>query len=144
MAATIRALSLLGAQPPANDGPVLADLLLALREVCAGLIECVRLDQVLDGFLFAAGAVQIIEDDLQCDPLSLRRSAQRLGGPVASPLKATAAAVDAVRGMRPSRTRTLEWCARACEVRDLLADAVVGRPAAWDRERLVGAVAHLR
>jgi len=136
--------SLLGAQPPANDGPVLADLLLDLREVCAGLIECVRLDQVLDGFLFAAGAVQIIEDDLQRDPLSLRRSAQRLGGPFAPPLKATAAAVDAVRGMRPSCTRALEWRAGACEVRDLLADAVVGRPGEWDRERLVVAVAHLR
>ena len=94
-----------------DDGPVLADLLLDLREVFAWLIECVRLDQSLDGFLFAAGAAQIIEDHLQRDPLSLRRSAKRVAGLAARPMLATADAADAVRAILPSRRRTLEWLA---------------------------------
>ena len=101
--------------------------------------------QVLDAFLFAAGAVQIAEDHVQRDLLSVRRSAGYFGGPIALPLTAVARSVDTTRRLRPAHRRALTWCAQAAAVRDALADAVVvGRldlPAqAW----LDAAVADLR
>ncbi|MCW0215181.1 MAG: HAD hydrolase family protein [Pseudonocardia sp.] len=103
---------------------MVADLLADLREICERLATCVRLGQVLDAFLFAAGAVQIVEDHLQRDPLSLRRSAKYLGGPAARALGAAATVVD-VAGRRPATRRALAWCAEAVTLRDLLADGVV-------------------
>jgi hydroxymethylpyrimidine pyrophosphatase-like HAD family hydrolase len=135
MAEVVRDVGLPGAGPA--DGPVVADLLADLREVCERLATCVRLGHLLDAFLFAAGAVQIVEDHLQRDPLSLRRSAKYLGGPAAVPLSAAAAAVVGVAGRRPATRRALVWCAEAVAVRDLLADAVVGsRPDEESRRRL--------
>lgn len=114
-----------GVEPRSDEGPVVSDLLADLSEVWARLTACVADGHTLDAFLFAAGAVQIVEDHVQRDPLSVRRTASYLGGPAALPLTAIARSVDTARGLRPAHRRALAWCARTAAVRDELADAVV-------------------
>jgi hypothetical protein len=65
--------------PPTEPGPLLLpDLLLRLDEVLEHLGTCPRSGDELDAFLLSAAAVQIVEDVLQRDPLSLRLAARAL------------------------------------------------------------------
>ncbi|MCU1629787.1 MAG: hypothetical protein JWP64_4736 [Pseudonocardia sp.] len=112
--------------PPIEPGPLLLpDLLLRLDEVLEHLGTCLRSGDELDAFLLSAAAVQIVEDVLQRDPLSLRRAAKFLGGPVATALGGAARAVELGQGWSASRRRSTAWCAHARALRDVCADAVV-------------------
>jgi hydroxymethylpyrimidine pyrophosphatase-like HAD family hydrolase/adenine/guanine phosphoribosyltransferase-like PRPP-binding protein len=130
---------------PAEPGPLLLpDLLLRLDEVLEHLGTCLRSGHELDAFLLSAAAVQIVEDVLQRDPLSLRRAAKFLGGPVATALGGAARVVELGQRWSASRRRSTAWCADAGELRDACADAVVADGSGFrDRAGLLRAAAGL-
>jgi hydroxymethylpyrimidine pyrophosphatase-like HAD family hydrolase len=106
------------------DGLLLTDLLIDIATVSAHLVDCLERNQVLDAFLLSAGAVQIVEDYLQRDTLTLRRAAGAIGGMGARALRALAGAMEHLR--RPREHAAVAWCAMARQLRDELAVAVMG------------------
>ncbi|MFD1521387.1 HAD hydrolase family protein [Pseudonocardia yunnanensis] len=89
----------------------------------AHLVECLERNQILDAFLLSAGAVQIVEDYLQRDTLTLRRAAGAAGAAGAWALRVLAGAAERLRRLREGAA--FSWCAAARELRDELARAVV-------------------
>lgn len=128
----------------ADDGLVLADLLTDLVETTDRLVARLAAGDVLDSFLLAAAAVQIVEDDLQRDTLALRRGARYArarGVPTGVPqvLAAAATGCERLRGVRSTDRRGVRWCARAVALRDSLARRVmVGEMAARRTESVGG------
>ncbi|WP_433296914.1 HAD hydrolase family protein [Pseudonocardia sp. CA-142604] len=88
------------------------------------LLERLEQNQILDAFLLSAGAVQIVEDHLQRDTLTLRRAAGAIGGTGSWALRALAGAAEHLR--RPREHAAISWCTMARQLRDDLAGAVMG------------------
>src|SRR3982074_3560216 len=84
---------------------VVADLLCDLYEAMDLLLDQLLAGCVLDAYLLAAGAVQIIEDCLERDTLTLRRAAAYVsgGGPAKAPAQALTGIAVAADQARPFR-----------------------------------------
>ncbi|NMH99807.1 HAD hydrolase family protein [Pseudonocardia acidicola] len=124
-----------GARAAPPDALLVTDLLADLPELVDRLVRCTDADDALDAFLLAAGAVQIVEDHLQRDVLSLRRAGGMLGGGPRHLAGLLAEGLETVRRLPPGNRRALRWCEQARRVRDLLADAVAAAGAPGERHR---------
>lgn len=108
-----------------SDELLVPDLLVDVATACGHVVWCLEQARILDAFLLAAGAVQIVEDHLQRDTLTLRRAAGVVGGAVASPLRVLAGTAEHLRHPVPRERSAFRWCAAARELRDQLACAVL-------------------
>ncbi|HEY2764590.1 MAG TPA: HAD family hydrolase [Pseudonocardiaceae bacterium] len=118
---------------PPGDGLTVADLLADLAEVARLLADRITAGDVLDAYLLAAGAVQIVEDHLQRDSLALRRAAGHLrdrGVPawITFVLSALATGCERLRALRPSERRTARWRDESARLRDTLARRLIAPP----------------
>lgn len=113
-----------------SDGLVLADLLVDLTEIVHHLGDRLAVREVLDSYLLAAAAVQIVEDHLARDVLVLRRGTGYLreqAAPVAlsGVLDRVADFGESVRSSRRGERRTARWRNEAAALRDALARRVI-------------------
>jgi hydroxymethylpyrimidine pyrophosphatase-like HAD family hydrolase len=135
----------------ADDGLAVVDLLADLVEITHRLADQVAGGDLLDAYLLAAGAVQIVEDHLHRDTLSLRRAAEYLrdkGVPAAIPLiLGWIATVSAIaRAILPAERRSVRWCDEVARLRDGLARRVLSSqdfPGSRHAEQ-IALVGHLR
>ncbi|MGH3794040.1 MAG: HAD family hydrolase [Pseudonocardiaceae bacterium] len=114
-----------------------ADLLADLAEVTRRLSERLAAGDVLDAYLLAAGAVQIVEDHLQRDPLALRRAAsylrdRGLPAPICVVLTTVATGWELLRSLRPAERRTARWRDESARLRDVLARRLIAAPDVTD------------
>jgi hydroxymethylpyrimidine pyrophosphatase-like HAD family hydrolase/adenine/guanine phosphoribosyltransferase-like PRPP-binding protein len=119
-----------GVKTGRTDELIVGDLLCGLRELVDMLIDRLVSGDVLDAFLLAAGAVQVMEDGLERDTLSLRRGAKYLseqGQPqvVSRVLRGLANAVEHARSLRSAEISSARRRDAMRTVRDALARAVV-------------------
>ncbi|MFC5993656.1 HAD family hydrolase [Pseudonocardia hispaniensis] len=131
----------------AHSELVLADLLMELREVVDRLVERIAVADVLDGFLLAAGAVQIVEDHLQPDTSPVRRGAQYLRGRGpgqlgARALEAIATTAERARLLGPAMRAAARWVGEAAAMRDALAHDLLDTGSIGDDERQLRDRAH--
>jgi len=129
---------------------VVADLLCDLYEAMDLLLDQLLAGCVLDAYLLAAGAVQIIEDCLERDTLTLRRAAAYVsgGGPAKAPAQALtgiAVLAEQVRAFRGADQRMDRWRDAITKIRDDLAHGVVsGALSEETRRASVAAARRLR
>ncbi|QRP47878.1 HAD hydrolase family protein [Amycolatopsis sp. FDAARGOS 1241] len=119
-----------GKQAFDGDLLVVPDLLSDLTEIAHRLIDRVAAQDVLDTYLLAAAAVQIVEDHLQRDTYALSRAAaylrdQDTAAIVADLLRGFAAAGEMVRTSRAGERRAVRWRDAAATLRDAAALQVV-------------------
>ncbi|MET7998065.1 HAD hydrolase family protein [Amycolatopsis sp. NPDC005232] len=128
---------------PIFDGDLLvvADLLSDLTEISHRLIDRVAAQDILDTYLLAAAAVQIVEDHLQRDTFALHRAAAYLRDRDATTvlpdlLGRVAAAGEIARSSRAGERQTIRWRDAAATLRDaaalqVVADAPEGEFDSW-------------
>lgn len=109
---------------------VLADLFASLTEVTERLIGQIAENRVLDAYLLAAGAAQIVEDHVQRDPLGLCRAAAYLGDhglprTVGALVTGVANGVEGLCWLSGRHRRTVRWALLMAALRDDLAQLVV-------------------
>ncbi|MGH3319529.1 MAG: hypothetical protein ACRDN9_05000 [Streptosporangiaceae bacterium] len=120
----------------AGDELIVGDLYANLAEVIDRFVGRLDAAEVLDAFLLAAAATQIVEDFLHRDVFVARRAASYIApqeGPAANTasllLRGIAAAGDGLRRLAPGDQRVERWLATLTPLRDRLAARVIeGRP----------------
>ncbi|GEL18896.1 HAD hydrolase family protein [Pseudonocardia asaccharolytica] len=124
----------------AHSELVMADLLMELREIADRLVERLAVADMLDGFLLAAGAVQIAEDHLHRDSSLPRRAAGYLRGRGVAKigtraLDTMATTADRARQLGPARRAAARWAGEAATVRDALARGLLDAGLSGARQR---------
>jgi hypothetical protein len=107
---------------------VVANLQQGLADLASLLVREVRRESWLDAYLLAAGMNQIAEDHLHPDVYPLDQAAEHLGRHatwLGACAKGTAAAVRAIRALRPAARWTVPWQRTVAQLVDSLADVVV-------------------
>jgi hydroxymethylpyrimidine pyrophosphatase-like HAD family hydrolase len=120
----------------ATNGQVIADLHADVTELHRGLLDAVGRGDLLDAYLFAAGAVQICQDRLNGTPWLISRAVRTLddtGAGKALRLALNGAVTAA--GLSPGIGRLRAWCSVAQQLTDALADAVTTGPTDADADR---------
>ncbi|MEV6902817.1 HAD hydrolase family protein [Amycolatopsis sp. NPDC051372] len=138
-------------EKPIFDGDLLvvADLLSDLTEIVHRLIDRVAAQDVLDAYLLAAAAVQIVEDHLQRDTFALHRAVSYLrdrgtAAVVPELLGKVATAIEIATSSRAAERRAIRWRDTAATLRDVAALHVVTDPSEAKFESWATAAVRLR
>ncbi|WP_432845308.1 HAD family hydrolase [Amycolatopsis sp. CA-161197] len=132
-----------------SDLLVVADLLSDLTEIAHRLIDRVAGRDILDTYLLAAAAVQIVEDHLQRDTLALRRAGEyfrerNTATVVPDLLGRVAAAGEMARSSRAGEREAVRWRDAAARLRDAAALQVVTDTPEGEFESWASAAVRLR